>query len=103
LALAQKVTVAHDPAMSARLPMERPAKVTLHLKDGSQILGEAGVNRGDDASPYTRAELRDKFMGLTGRVWPLSHCEKLLQATLDLANLKTPLQAWSELLAHPAQ
>ena len=103
LALAHKVSVAHDPAMSARLPMERPAKVTIHLKDGSQSVGEAGVNRGDDASPYTRAELRDKFMNLTGRVWPLVHCEKLLQATLDLAHLKTPLQEWTELLAHPAQ
>jgi 2-methylcitrate dehydratase PrpD len=103
LALAQKVTVSHDPAMSARLPMERPAKVTLYLKDGSQRVGEAGVNRGDDASPYTRSELRDKFMSLTGRVWPLAHCEKLLQATLDLAHLKTPLQGWTELLAHPAQ
>ena len=103
LALAHKVSVAHDPAMSARLPMERPAKVTLYLKDGSQRVGEAGVNRGDDASPYTRSELRDKFMSLTGRVWPLAHCEKLLQATLDLAHLKTPLQGWTELLAHPAQ
>ena len=103
LALAHKVSVAHDPAMSARLPMERPAKVTIHLKDGSQSVGEAGVNRGDDASPYTRAELRDKFMNLTGRVWPLVHCEKLLQATLDLAHLKTPIQEWTELLAHPAQ
>ena len=103
LALAHKVSVAHDPAMSARLPMERPAKVTIHLKDGSQSVGEAGVNRGDDASPYTRAELRDKFMNLTGRVWPLVHCEKLLQATLDLAHLKTPIQEWTELLAHPEQ
>jgi len=103
LALAHKVSVAHDPAMSTRLPMERPAKVTIHLKDGSQSVGEAGVNRGDDASPYTRAELRDKFMNLTGRVWPLVHCEKLLQATLDLAHLKTPIQEWTELLAHPAQ
>lgn len=103
LALAHKVSVAHDPAMSARLPMERPAKVTIHLKDGSQSVGEAGVNRGDDASPYTRAELRDKFMNLTGRVWPLVHCEKLLQVTLDLAHLKTPIQEWTELLAHPAQ
>lgn len=102
LALAQKVSVSHDPAMSARLPMERPAKVTIHLKDGRQRVGQAGVNRGDDASPYTRAELRDKFMDLTGRIWPKAHCEKLLQVSLNLAHLKTPFEVWTSLLSHPA-
>jgi len=102
LALAQKVSVLHDPAMSARLPMERPAKVTLYLKDGRQRVGAAGVNRGDDASPYTRAELRDKFMNLTGRIWPKAHCENLLEQTLALANLQTPLETWALLLSHPA-
>jgi 2-methylcitrate dehydratase PrpD len=100
LALAQKVSVSHDPAMSARLPNERPASVTLYLKDGSSRTAQAGVNRGDDASPYTREELREKFMNLTSRIWPAAHCEKLLQATLDLADLKLPLQTWTALLAH---
>ena len=100
LALAQRVSVLHDPAMSARLPNERPATVTLYLKDGSSRTGQAGVNRGDDASPYTREELRQKFMNLTSRIWPTAHCENLLQATLDLADLKLPLQTWTALLAH---
>jgi 2-methylcitrate dehydratase PrpD len=100
LALAQKVSVSHDPAMSARLPNERPASVTLYLKDGSSRTAQAGVNRGDDASPYTREELREKFMNLTSRIWPAAHCEQLLQATLDLADLKLPLQTWTALLAH---
>jgi 2-methylcitrate dehydratase PrpD len=103
LALAQKVSVAHDPAMSARLPMERPASVTIYLKDGSTRSGQAGVNRGDDASPYTRDELRQKFMNLTGRIWPSAHCEKLLQATLDLAHLNTSLEAWAGLLSNSAE
>lgn len=100
LALAQRVSVLHDPAMSARLPNERPATVTLYLKDGSSRTGQAGVNRGDDASPYTLEELRQKFMNLTSRIWPTAHCENLLQATLDLADLKLPLQTWTALLAH---
>lgn len=103
LDLAKKVSVAHDPAMSARLPNERPARVTIYLKDGSTRTGEAGVNRGDDASPYTREELRQKFMNLTGRIWPAAHCEKLLQATLDLAQLKTSLEEWAALLSPSAE
>ncbi|MSP36265.1 MAG: MmgE/PrpD family protein [Limnohabitans sp.] len=103
LDLAKRVSVAHDPAMSARLPNERPASVTIFLKDGSTRTGQAGVNRGDDASPYTREELRVKFMNLTGRIWPAAHCEKLLQATLDLAKLKLSLQTWTELLTHSTE
>ena len=98
-ALAQKVRLIHDPAMSARLPMERPARVVLHLKDGRRLSAEAGVNRGDDAAPYTRQELRGKFMDLTGRIWPQAHGERLLQATLDLARLRYPLSDWIALLA----
>lgn len=103
LDLAKKVSVAHDPAMSARLPNERPSRVTIYLKDGSTRTGEAGVNRGDDASPYTREELRQKFMNLTGRIWPAAHCEKLLQATLDLAHLKMSLPEWGALLSPSAE
>ena len=103
LNLAKKVSVAHDPAMSARLPNERPSRVTIYLKDGSTRTGEAGVNRGDDASPYTREELREKFLNLTGRIWPAAHCEILLQATLDLANLKISLQEWAALLSPSAE
>ncbi|MEI7784395.1 MAG: MmgE/PrpD family protein [Betaproteobacteria bacterium] len=99
LALAQKVSVSHDPSMSQRLPMERPARVLLRLKDGRQLLAEAGVNRGDDASPYTREELRGKFMDLSARIWPADHCRDLLEATLGLAQLQVPMGRWLGLVS----
>jgi len=99
LALAQKVRVIHDPAMSQRLPAERPAQVLIQLKDGRQLLAKAGVNRGDDASPYTREELRVKFMDLSGRIWPSDHCLDLLEATLALARLQIPLGRWLDLIS----
>jgi len=98
LALAQKVDVREDPSMTKRLPLERPAKVVIRLDDGSTVSGEAGVNRGDDASPYTREELRAKFMDLTGRVWPAEHAQRVLDATLGLVRGKTTLADWRELL-----
>ncbi len=103
LALAKKVTVREDPAMSARLPLERPSRVTLFLRDGSTRVGEAGVNRGDDASPYTREELRTKFMDLTARIWPQAHAKELLEATLALAQLEMPMAPWLALLARAPQ
>jgi 2-methylcitrate dehydratase PrpD len=84
LALAQKVSVQEDPAMTRRLPQERPARVVITLKSGGTLSAEAGVNRGDDASPYTREELRGKFMDLTQRVWPKAHAQRVLEATLGL-------------------
>lgn len=98
LALAQKVEVSEDPSMTRRLPLERPAKVVITLNNGTQVTGEAGVNRGDDAVPYTREELRHKFMDLTQRVWPADHAHAVLEATLGLAAMKVELPEWTTLL-----
>ncbi|MEO6623633.1 MAG: MmgE/PrpD family protein [Burkholderiaceae bacterium] len=100
-ALARKVTVREDPAMTRRLPQERPARVEIHLADGGTLVGEAGVNRGDDASPYTRQELRGKFMDLCGRVWTPAHCTSVLDATLALAAGGESLAGWLALLRAP--
>jgi len=99
MALAQKVEVSEDPGMTQRLPLERPAKVVITLRNGQQVTGEAGVNRGDDAAPYTRDELRHKFMNLTQRVWPAAHAHNVLEATLKLAALKVSLPEWTALLS----
>jgi 2-methylcitrate dehydratase PrpD len=100
LALAQMVDVREDPAMTGRLPLERPARVLITLKDGRSVSAEAGANRGDDALPYTREELRGKFMDLCGRVWPADHAQNLLQATLGLAEGRVELAHWARLLGH---
>jgi 2-methylcitrate dehydratase PrpD len=103
LALAQLVDVREDPAMTQRLPLERPARVEITLHDGSMLSSEVGVNRGDDAAPYSREELRQKFMALTCRVWPAAHAEQVLAATLDLRQPQATLQPWLALLRRPAQ
>jgi len=104
LALAQRVSVTEDPAMTRRLPYERPARVVITLTDGSTLVGEAGVNRGDDAAPYSRAELATKFMDLTSRVWPASHAQEVLDVTLALALGQggASLVQWCQLLRVPA-
>jgi 2-methylcitrate dehydratase PrpD len=84
--------------MTRRLPQERPARVEIQLVDGSNRKGEVGVNRGDDASPYTREELHGKFLDLTSRVWPPAHGERVLEATLALAAGLTGMADWTGLL-----
>ena len=103
LALARRVSVSEDAAMTQRLPMERPARVVLHDRQGRQWVGEAGVNRGDDASPYTPQELGSKFMDLCGRIWPESHNRHLLEASHALCAGEARLQDWLALLQRPPQ
>ena len=101
LALAQKVDIAEDPDMSRRLPNERPARVVITDIDGRQWTGEAGVNRGDDASPYSEEELTHKFLDLTGRVWTEDHAKQVLHATHQLCTGALTLVNWLDLVKAP--
>jgi 2-methylcitrate dehydratase PrpD len=101
LALAQKVDIAEDPDMSRRLPNERPARVVITDIDGRQWTGEAGVNRGDDASPYSEEELTHKFLDLTGRVWTENHAKQVLHATHQLCTGKLNLAHLLDLVKAP--
>ena len=100
-ALARKVTVAEDPAMTRRLPHERPARVVISDRSGRQWVGEAGVNRGDDAAPYSEQELGDKFRELAARVWPADHAEEVLRSTHALCAGSLALPVWLALLRRP--
>jgi 2-methylcitrate dehydratase PrpD len=91
------VKVTEDPAMSRRLPLERPARVTILTHRGARYSAEVGANRGDDALPYTADELSHKFVSLVSRVWPESHAQALLAATLRLAEDAEGFDHWSSL------
>ena len=92
LALAERVSVREDPALSARLPAERPARVTVRFRDGREATAETFTNRGDDVDPYSEAELAQKYRELAGRVWPAETAEALhgrLLALHEVADVAT--------------
>jgi 2-methylcitrate dehydratase PrpD len=95
------VRVMENPAMSSRLPLERPARVTILTHHGDRYSAEVGANRGDEALPYTAEELSHKFVSLVSRVWPVSHAQALLAATLRLAEYAEDFDHWSSLLDFP--
>ena len=68
-ALAVRVTVSEDPAMTARLPDLRPAWVTVTMKDGRTLSATTETNRGDWAAPYPVDEIRAKYLSLATRGW----------------------------------
>jgi 2-methylcitrate dehydratase PrpD len=67
-ALRHRMHIAEDPAMSARVPRLRPARVTVTLTDGRSATHSRDSHRGDFSDPFSEAELRDKFRELAGVV-----------------------------------
>mgnify|MGYP001582572748 CR=1 FL=1 len=87
-ALAKRVFVTEDKAMTAKLPQFRPARVDLRLRDGRTLTAAVEANRGDDQDPYSRDELTGKYFSLTGRVWTHEKADDVRKKILDLAALK---------------
>lgn len=67
-ALRARVSMAEDPAMSARVPVHKPAQVTITLKDGRQHTHTVESHDGDFNRPYNEAVLREKFRDLASDV-----------------------------------
>lgn len=63
-ALRHRVHVTEDPALTAAAPEQKPARVTLTLKDGRSCTHSCASPRGDCLNPYDEAEIRAKFRAL---------------------------------------
>ncbi|MGH3319855.1 MAG: MmgE/PrpD family protein [Streptosporangiaceae bacterium] len=63
--LVDRTTVVRGEELDARLPRERPARVTIRLRDGRQLRAETPNPVGDaDHHPFGRAEILTKLDGL---------------------------------------
>ena len=65
-ALRHRVHIQEDPVMNSAVPASKPARVTLTLKDGQQIIRACDSPRGDCLNPYEESEIRLKFRQLAG-------------------------------------
>ncbi len=95
-ALAKRVFVVEDKAMTSRLPQVRPARVDLRLRDGRTLTAAVEANRGDDQDPYSREELTAKYFSLTARVWSHETADAVRQKILTLdsvSDLRSVLQS----------
>jgi 2-methylcitrate dehydratase PrpD len=66
VSLRHRVKVTEDPAMTARAPRLRPARVTVLLTDGRSATYACDSHRGDFQRPFEELELRGKFRELAG-------------------------------------
>ncbi len=85
-ALAKKVEVREDPAMTAKMPDLRPAAVKVTLTDGTALTAATDTNKGDWQDPYTEPELAEKFMTLTTRRWTPAGAQAVHDEIMNLRN-----------------
>lgn len=83
-ALANRVTVTEDPALTAMLPAARPARVTLRLAEGRSFSALATTNRGDTENPYSASDVEAKFVEITAPVWGEARARSLWAAAMAL-------------------
>jgi 2-methylcitrate dehydratase PrpD len=80
--LARRVDLVEDPAMTAALPRERPATVTVHLRDGRRGTGRVRTARGNPDHPLTGHEVVAKFRGNVGDLVPAALVDDVLHPLL---------------------
>jgi 2-methylcitrate dehydratase len=85
LAFMRKITVAEDPAITARVgPSTVPTRVTAILGDGQRIAREVDDVPGFVGRPMGRADVERKFRGNVGKRWPRERIDPILQALWGL-------------------
>ena len=63
-ALARRVEVVEDPALTALTPRARPARVEVRLADGRVLVRQVDQPFGEFDRPYPESALREKFVAL---------------------------------------
>lgn len=101
LALAKRVSVSEDAALTAMMPAMRPARVAIRLRDGRVLSGETFTNRGDALDPYSPDEVRAKFLDLAAPVWGADHARRI-EAAIDELDRASNLARLDALLAEPS-
>ncbi len=87
LGLAGRVELMEDPALSARFPGERLARVEIETADGAVLDSGEVRPRWDTSAPATDSELREKFRWLAGTVLPPARVRALEETLWRTAEL----------------
>ena len=88
-ALAARVEVSGDPAMSVRGAPDRPsARVSIELAGGRVLTREVAVVHGDAVNPRTREELEAKFRALASEALEARRAEEVVEIVARLEDVK---------------
>jgi 2-methylcitrate dehydratase len=94
-ALLPKIEVVADAGFTAayqRLPLQHCTRVTVTLRGGERLVGEAGGDKGDLSQPKTDVEIADKFRALADGVLGSKRVQCALDALWKLETLEDAAQ-----------
>lgn len=83
-ALMQRISVAEDPALSARHPEYSPSRVTIRIKNGEEIAKQVDAAKGDDKNPMTGDEVQRKFEAQFAAFGDDAQAAAVIDAVYDL-------------------
>ena len=84
-ALLERTTVRVEPELTARYPERWPARLSLVLRDGHTLRGEADYPRGNPENPAPLSELEDKFRDLVTPRYSADLAERAIAAVRALS------------------
>lgn len=85
--LSEATELREDPQLATRLPLIRPARVTMELVDGRVVSAVTENPRGHFDNPFSDEELAQKFNKLAGRYLSDEGVARVRRVVLDLENL----------------
>jgi len=80
LAFMQKITVAEDPALTARVGDAVPTRITAIFADGQRVSREVNDIPGFSGKPMQRPDIDRKFRGNVGKRWPREKTDAVLRS-----------------------
>jgi len=90
--IAEKVTIAEDPDLTALFPEKCLARVVLRLKDGTRVKSETLSAKGDPDNPYSHEEMQEKFLRLTQSL-PNGRNEEMFDLIMNIEH-ENPRDLW---------
>ena len=75
--------------MTALLPDKSPARIILSTTSGEVLYAATETNRGDWSDPFPDAEIKEKYLSLTTRLWHKYAALRIWDMVMDLANAPT--------------
>src|SRR5262249_13422361 len=102
LALADKITVAEDPAFTRAFPQKFHSHVEIALADGTRRAAGLDVPHGHHDDPLTDTEVEEKFAMLAGRELPADRVAGVLGLIREFENCVRLDDLFDALTVEPA-